>query len=204
MNDRKLECQAWVQREIDLAEAGRDELVADIERRKTALAENIKYPEPRHSEPETEAFLTDAAERAAVLKFVLDENRADRERRREASKTHYGDPEPRPASMTEYERSAAASQSWEQWVDARIGADSTSLAEAVGEYVTDALREQRKEIERAFNTKLAELKADLTTRVLGALETVVGIGAAASRERGERDVADLPPWPRRSEAKSVN
>jgi hypothetical protein len=226
MNDRKLECQAWVQREIELAEQGRDELVRDIARRKEELKEgelrehrsqsfsrDIQCSEPRYTAPEkpkeTAEFLTEA-ERAAVVKFVTDENRVDRERERSSPSLRrkpirYGDPEPQRAEppMTEHERSY--SNSWEEWLATRLAEERAAVYEAVGMAVGELLDEEAKahKAERAklkdrlrdFEIALTNAKADITN--LRTLLLTNGKDAGVG-------VLDLPPWPKRSEAKSVN
>jgi hypothetical protein len=73
MDDKKrAECSAWVAAQIEAAEAGRSELVADLVRRKEALRD-IRSSEPRytrHPSPENSAEEFSVRLRAAVYEAV--------------------------------------------------------------------------------------------------------------------------------------
>jgi hypothetical protein len=131
----------------------------DLQRRREAL-KSLRYSSPRVTEP-SEPLLS-ATENAAVARFVRAGNAAE-----------------------------ADALSWAEWVDSRIAgaveARSASITEAVGEYVAEALREEREALQREFQLKLLELKTDLTERMCQTLERLRAFAGDTT--------TDLPKWP---------
>jgi hypothetical protein len=107
--------------------------------------------------------------------------------------------------LTEYGRADANAQDWETWLAARLAEERAAVYEAVGMAVGELLDDEQKAHEKERNKlrdklrdvdiALANTKADVSN--LRTLLLTNGKDAGVG-------VADLPPWPRRSEPKSVN
>jgi hypothetical protein len=210
---KRAECAAFVAAQIEAAEAGRSELVADLSRRREALrADDIQCSEPRYSasearppSPETPEFLTDV-ERAAVRQFVADGNSADMG---EAPKVHYSEPrvsrrrdtfsEPREFAPTAY----ANSQGWEDWLTTRIEAEQRLVLEAVGEAVGDMLDEEAKAHEAERN-KLRDKLRDLEIALVNARTDIVNLRSLLVANGKDYGVIDMPKWPKTGNGTSVN
>jgi hypothetical protein len=189
------------------AEAGRAELVADIARRKEAMRD-IRYSEPRYSEPETAEFLTDA-EAAAVAQFVANGNSADME----APKIHYseraaeGSPPfvSEPATIRKSDSdmtSVANAQQWETWIAARLEGEQRLVLEAVGEALGELLGKEAKAHEAA-RSKLKDRLREVEIALANAKADITNLRSLLLTNGKDVGMVDMP-WPKRSEAKSVN
>jgi hypothetical protein len=107
-------------------------------------------------------------------------------------------PEPKLDSLTDAEIVAvrrAASVNWSGEIAHAIADERALMQEVVAQFVVEYLKDEREQIQREFNAKMLELRADLTTRML---ETVTTLRKVVG------DTIDLPPWPKRDDPKSVN